>query len=356
MQIDKIVDHCLPSPHGNRQGLSYGQLSLLFLCYVLYLRTHKLCSMESWVESHQALLCHLTGWELSRLDATDDRLGALLSCLGQSPERVEAIQTQLSRHQVLAFELGENPVVRHDFTAFNVHHAPDHHSKGGLLELGHSKDRRPDLLQFKQGLSTLAPSGVPLCAHTLNGSQADDPQYLPAWKHISQILNRSDFLFVTDSKGSALATRYQIQKEGGYYLCPLPMTSKVPEELQQRVLEEVDSAIPLFHIYTDGQEKRIGQGFEVQRKVTYKEGSQEVTWQERLLIVQSEGHAQKQLQALDKKLQTVISKLETLQKQSFIDMEKLENKVYSLLEKHQLVEVFQLAGTNSGFQNDGLCG
>ncbi len=117
MQIDQIVDHCLPAPHGNRQGLSYGQLSLLFLCYVLYLRTHKLCSMESWVESHQGLLCHLTGWELSRLDATDDRLGALLSCLVQSSERVEELQTQLSRHQVLAFELGENPVVRHDFTA-----------------------------------------------------------------------------------------------------------------------------------------------------------------------------------------------------------------------------------------------
>ncbi len=126
------------------------------------------------------------------------------------------------------------------------------------------------------------------------------------------------------------------------YLCPLPLTGKVPEELQKRVLEEAESAMPLFHVYTDGQEKRIGQGFEIQRGVTYQEGSNEFTWQERLLVVQSDGHAKKQLQTLDKKLQAVIPKLEALQGKSFTDMEKLENKVYALLEKHQLVEVFQL--------------
>ena len=48
MQVDVIIDRVLPYPHPNRQGLSYGQLALLFVAYVLSLRNHRLCAMEEW--------------------------------------------------------------------------------------------------------------------------------------------------------------------------------------------------------------------------------------------------------------------------------------------------------------------
>ena len=35
LELAKIVDEELPQPHGNRQGLSYGQLSVLLLCYIM---------------------------------------------------------------------------------------------------------------------------------------------------------------------------------------------------------------------------------------------------------------------------------------------------------------------------------
>lgn len=35
MQIQFLLDQKLPTPHGNRQGLSYGQLAVLLLTYIL---------------------------------------------------------------------------------------------------------------------------------------------------------------------------------------------------------------------------------------------------------------------------------------------------------------------------------
>jgi hypothetical protein len=35
MQIEVIIDRMLPDPHPNRQGLSDGQLALLFVAYVV---------------------------------------------------------------------------------------------------------------------------------------------------------------------------------------------------------------------------------------------------------------------------------------------------------------------------------
>ena len=61
-------------PHGNREGLSYGERAVLFLTYVMYMRTHRLCSMEEWVERHRTTLEVGTGWPIGPKECTDDRL------------------------------------------------------------------------------------------------------------------------------------------------------------------------------------------------------------------------------------------------------------------------------------------
>ena len=68
-----------PLPHGNRKGLSYGQLSVLFLSYVVSQSDHRLCAVETWVEKHRKTLEMATGWNIGVKDATDDRLADLLS-------------------------------------------------------------------------------------------------------------------------------------------------------------------------------------------------------------------------------------------------------------------------------------
>jgi len=56
MEIASIIDQELPAAHGNRKGLSYGQLSVLFLSYVVIQSDHRLCAVENWVEKHRLRL------------------------------------------------------------------------------------------------------------------------------------------------------------------------------------------------------------------------------------------------------------------------------------------------------------
>jgi transposase len=95
----------------------------------------------------------------------------------------------MGQHLIQAYALPTN-VVRFDTTTFNVHHAQSEEGRegGGLLTFGHSKDHLPDLLQFKQGLGTLDPAGVPLPTAMLPGKRADDPLYIPAWRRMVDII------------------------------------------------------------------------------------------------------------------------------------------------------------------------
>ena len=74
------------------------------------------------------------------------------------------------------------------------------------MDYGVSKDRRPDLCQFKEVLSTLDPVGVPLCSAMVVGHCADDPLYLPIRQRMVEVLGRADFLVVGDCKLASLET------------------------------------------------------------------------------------------------------------------------------------------------------
>ena len=166
MRVAEIIDHVWPYPHRNRRGLSYGQLGVLFVAYILHLRTHRLSGMEEWLEDHRQVLVQATGWEIGPKEATDDRLGDLLTVLGQDCERSVVLQRELGQHLIHAYAL-PTEIARFDTTTFSVHHQPAEGTAAAeLLTKGHSKDRRPDLEQFKQGLGTLDPAGVPLLTGT----------------------------------------------------------------------------------------------------------------------------------------------------------------------------------------------
>ncbi len=65
MRIAEIIDGVWQS-HGNWQGLSYGQLAVLYITYIINSLNHTLSGMEDWVEEHQVLLKMVTGWEIGK--------------------------------------------------------------------------------------------------------------------------------------------------------------------------------------------------------------------------------------------------------------------------------------------------
>lgn len=311
MRVPELID-AIWQPHSHWQGLSYGQLTLLLLTFIIYTHTHKLSHVEDWGRAHQHTLEACTGWQIGEKDLTDDRLGRVLEVLGEDAAQSAAYQHQQSQHLIRAYAL-PTAVARYDTTTFNVHHAPPEAPEaGGILSFGHSKDRRPDLLQYKVGLSTLDPAGIPLLSHVVDGKCADDPLYLPAWRETCTVLGHRDFLLVSDCKASALQTRVTIDAEAGYYLFAQTLTGEVPELLATWVLAPPTAPAPIF-LEADAEAQPIGQGFCVERVLTAtSEAGTLHTWTERWLVTQSYAHARRAQQRLHARLDKAEQKLQRL--------------------------------------------
>ena len=312
MQVDVIIDRVLGPVHGNWAGLSYGEVALVFVAYVVLCCTHFLSPMQAWASKHVVSLSQALGKPVREADFTDDRLSVILSRLGdEATSPGEQIERELGQHLVRAYALPTD-TARIDMTTVSVHHQPS--DDDGLMQFGRSKDHRPDLRQFKAVLGTLDPVGLPLATATVSGEQADDPHYLPTWERLVAVIGHADFLTVGDCKLASLANRAQIQAGGGFYLTPLPMTGNTPAELQAWVLKppSVPQAIRLPHQPRGAPP--VGQGFEVQVECTWPAGetSDTVTWTERRLVMQSEAHAQRQQAGLTERLTKAESALHAL--------------------------------------------
>jgi transposase len=141
--IGEVLDRHLGSGHGNRKGLSYGQLALGLCARIISTQDHRLVSVEAWAQRHQALLTRCLGTAVADQDFSDDRLADLLYALGHDAAVREAIETELAQQMVRAYRL-PTEVGRADSTSVSVYHERAADSEG-LVQFGHSKDHRPDL-------------------------------------------------------------------------------------------------------------------------------------------------------------------------------------------------------------------
>lgn len=101
------------------------------------------------MSSHRQILELATGWSIGEKDATDDRLARMVEEVGKGEEACRQIEVHLGQHVIRAYEL-PTEVARADTTSFSVHHRPSESAEESLLRFGYSKDKRPDLLQYRQ--------------------------------------------------------------------------------------------------------------------------------------------------------------------------------------------------------------
>jgi hypothetical protein len=83
MRVDVIIDTVLGPPHGNWEGLSYGEVALVFLTHMVMRCTHFLNPVEEWAAQHLTSLSQALGKPVRAQDCTDDRLAVVLSKLGE---------------------------------------------------------------------------------------------------------------------------------------------------------------------------------------------------------------------------------------------------------------------------------
>ena len=169
MGLPTLFDDHFPA-HGNWQGLSLGWVSTLWLGGMLSQGDHRLVPVEPWVDKRLGTLGATTGQDVKRADFTDDRLAMVLRRCSDDP-RWAAFASALNQHTVRVDAL---PTERGHVESTSAS-AYATVTAGGLLQLGHSKEERPDLPQVKVMQAVLAPLGMPLATDVVSGARAAAP-------------------------------------------------------------------------------------------------------------------------------------------------------------------------------------
>ncbi len=266
---------------------------------------------------------------MSGNDFNDDRLSILLRRLSQVL-LWQGLEAEVVGRSIEVYDLASD-LVRHDATTASGYHLVN---EEGLFQFGHSKDD-PTLPQVKIMISNLDPLGLPLVTRTVLGERADDALYLPTIIQTQESLGRSGLLHVGDSKMSALGIRVYLVQTGDYYLCPLPMTGKTPQDLrgwiQQAKLDP--RGIQLVERPDESDELEvIGEVYEVNRSLFAMVAEQSVVWTERVFVVYSPAYAQQQINGLETRLCKTIDKLRALTdnpkrgKAVYRDLESLQSR------------------------------
>jgi len=301
MGMGQIIDENI-QPHGNRQGLSIGWTVVAWLSYILSQADHRLSYVESWAAEQLPVLQRLIPEDVSVQDFTDDRLGDVLTYLSDDASW-SAIEIELGQQVMQVYDLTPERI-HLDSTSAALYHDPEGKA---LLQYGHSKDHRPDLVQFKVMMSSLAPMGMPLATLIVAGNQADDGLYVPAIEQSRQVLQRRGLLYIGDSKMESLTTRATLAAGKDFYLTPLSKKGK-QEALLHKLLEPVwaeEQKLTNIYDQTDEASDRrlLAQAFETVRPQEKKVDGELVRWNERVLVIYSPDLAESHNQSLSQRLQ-----------------------------------------------------
>ena len=295
LRFSQVLDRHLP-PHPLHQGLSNGWLITVWITYILSQADHRKSHVRDWSADLQHTLESIIGQPFRPVDFTDDRLTLVLKRLSDLAvwARLEA---DLWQSNCDVYALPVERVRLDSTTSYGYHTITD----DGLMQLGHSKDHRPDLPQIKLMAAAAEPTGLFLASDVHPGDAADDPLYLPLIRRVRELLGQTGLLYTGDCKMAALETRVEIDAQGDFYLTPLPMTGEAQRSSRPgSTRRSADQARELVKIRIGSE--FIGVGYEFERSQSGQWGSIEHTWTERVLIIRSESIAQSQAQALERRL------------------------------------------------------
>jgi transposase len=339
MKVDAIIDGHTHA-HGLWGGISKGLLGLTWIAHMMMTGDHRKVRLNEMLQRNRRSLGVMLGCEIRASEFNDDRLGRWLTDLGRW-ETAEAIERESNAQCLRYYRLPtEQATVRIDTTSVAVHGDDD---GGGVIAYGYSKDHRPDLRQFKVLMATLDPLGMPLLTQLMAGNSSDDGCYVPAYEEAIKSTG-TDILVIGDSKMSALATRAHLHSGGSRYLTPLAMVGNTKADMVQWVDAAVTGTVALTCVQS-ASAATIGRGYEVVREQRYHDEDRAVTvtWQERVLVMQSDEYARAQETSLRQRLTTARTSLMALTASKgkghrrYTTAEALHAACHSILEKHDVV-------------------
>jgi transposase len=301
MKIAEIIDKHL-GEHHLHQGLSKGNLALGWIAYILSESDHRKSAVQEWASGLGHTLESFFATPLRPNEFSDDRLGIVLNHLAAADW--DDVETDLFYSCFDVYELPKD-LFRVDATASCGYHDI---TADGIMQLGHSKDHRPDLPQLKIMAAVTQPLAFPVSTAIVAGNQTDDGLYWPTIVQVKEKVGGSELLFAGDCKMAALDTRARIANGGDYYLTPLPNTGETAKQLgswiDTALQKDVNGELQTIHKPNEPEQPEvIGKGYEFTRTLQAKVDDREVLWTERVQVVQSVSQLNCRKAKLEKGLQ-----------------------------------------------------
>jgi len=303
MKLQELIDQSIPT-HGNWQGISLGNVLVIWLSYLISEGDHRLSPVESWVFQNLLWLQSLTGLSnLTSKDLTDDRLEQALDYLSED-SNWSSFASVFEANTLSIYDL-DSETIRLDAAPMQGHHRikPE-----GLFQKGYHK-QHANLGQFKIMLASLDNKvnqfGYPLFHKVFSGEKADDILYYPVLKDCNDLFkgqgDHTGKLIVGDSKMGSKFLRHSITEMGHSYLVPLSKVQLSNEKRKELINNSLSDEFE--QVYKN--DKLVAKGFEVLREMNYTDKSeQNHNWKERLIFVLSSHYAKSQRIAFDKKMKS----------------------------------------------------
>jgi transposase len=338
LHLPETLERSLGSHHLH-QGISNGWLASVWMAFILSEANHRKVSVQDWAQSHQRTLESILGQSLRPAEFSDDRLSIVLRRLHDTDW--PALETDLWQATCQVYEA---PIqcVRLDSTTTCGYHTTE---ADGVMQLGHSKDRRPDLAQLKLMAAAAQPTGHLLACDVHPGNAADDPLYVPLIERVRLLVGRRGLLYAGDNKMAALETRADIARHEDYYLVPLPQTGEVPEKFATWVDAVVagSQGVELLYVQDEkGNSKLFGAGYELERKCQANVDAEVFEWSERVQIVKSLSLAWRQGEHLEERMRRAEVELRALTPavgrghRQYRQEEELRAAIAEVLERHKV--------------------
>jgi transposase len=224
-----IVRSCLGSQ--NKGILDHAQTLSVFIQNII-LSPAPLYRIAEWAHPIDPSALELTAQEKRSLN--DDRVARSLDAL--AGRRAGTLFFQLALRSIKQFEL-DTRRIHHDTTSLTFSGRYKGSKDTPRITRGLSKDHRPDLKQLVFGLNVTADGAVPISHDIYSGNRTDDTVHRGNVDQLRQILHRTDFIYVADSKLATRKNLAHVARYGGRFVTLLPRTRREDRRFRKSLRE-----------------------------------------------------------------------------------------------------------------------
>jgi len=229
MEFPGIVRSCLGTRH--KGILDHAQTLGVFIQNII-LSPAPLYRIAEWAHPIDPVALELTASEKGSLN--DDRVARSLDAL--VTPRARTLFFRLAVHIIGQFEL-DTKRIHHDTTTVTFSGQYRTSNSEPRITRGINKDHRPDLKQLVFGLNVTADGAVPISHDVFSGNRTDDTIHRSNVDGLRQILGRTDFIYIADSKVATRKNLAHIAKYGGKFVTILPRTRAEDKRFRKMLRE-----------------------------------------------------------------------------------------------------------------------